>query len=97
MKKSRLIKIIQEEVTRVVKEYGAEQMYFSPSGYEQINVPKEKRVQRFTNHERWKVIAMQLGAVIKDRGDDWIATLPDNKVLGTFSKMLQTGTLTFYN
>lgn len=96
MKKSTLLKIVSEEIQRELQEYGMEQIYFSPAGYEQMNAPREKRIQRYTDPEKWKIVAMQLGAVIRDRGDDWIATLPDKKILGTFGKMTQIGTLIFY-
>lgn len=97
MKKRELLKIVKEEIQRVIHEYGMEQIYFTPGGFEQVGQAKEKRLQRYSNPEKWRVVAMQLGAVIKDRGDDWIAELPDGKILGTFGKMTQYGTLTFFN
>jgi len=96
MKKSKLIEIIREEIQNSLREYGMEQIYFSPAGYEQVGTPREKRLQRFSDLEKWKVIAMQLGAVIKDRGDDYIAQLPNGKTLGTFGKMTKYGTLALY-
>jgi hypothetical protein len=93
MKKSRLIQIIKEEVQLRLFEFGMEQPYFTPAGFEQMNVPREKRIQRFTDPEKWRIIAMQLGAVVRDRGDDRIAVLPNGKILGTFAKMTQIGTL----
>lgn len=92
-----LRKLIRAEIKKAVKEaYGMELPYYSaPAGFEQANKIPEKRMQRFTDHEKWQVIAMQLGAVIKDRGEDWIAVLPNNKVLGTFGKMTRIGTLEY--
>jgi hypothetical protein len=40
---------------------------------------------------------MQLGATIQDRGDDWLAILPNQDKLGTFSKRNFIGTLTLSN
>jgi len=97
MKKSTLLKIVSEEVRRAIQEYGMEQIYFSPAGYEQMNTPREKRIQRYSEPEKWRITAMQMGAIVRDRGDDWIAELPDGKTLGTFGKMTQYGTLTFFN
>ena len=97
MKKSRLKEIIREEIRRGLLEYGSELMYYSaPGGVEQIDTAKPPRVQHFENSERWKVIAMQLGAVIQDRGDDWIAVMPNQDKIGTFNKMSQFGTLTIF-
>ena len=97
MKKRELLKIVKEEIQRVIHEYGMESIYFTPGGFEQVGHPREKRLQRYSNPEKWRVTAMQMGAVIKDRGDDWIAQLPNGKILGTFGKMTQYGTLTFFN
>ena len=96
MKKSRLIQIIREELQKELQEaYGMESLYYSaPAGFEQLQNRTQVRIQRFDDAERWKVIAMQLGAVIQDRGDDWIAVLPNQDKLGTFSKVTQIGTLT---
>jgi hypothetical protein len=94
MKKSELIQIIKEEIRKVIKEYGAESPYYSaPGSFEQMQRAHEPRVQRFSDYEKWKVIALQLGAVIQDRGEDWIAVKPNQDKLGTFSKTNQTGTL----
>jgi len=94
MKKSALIKMIQEEIRSVIKEYGAETMYFTPGGIEQIgSKPEEARLQRFNKYEDWEVNAKQLGAIIQDRGEDWIAIMPNQDKLGTFSKINQYGTL----
>jgi hypothetical protein len=80
---------------KAIKEYGSESMYFSaPGGTEQISPARAPIVQRYQNAEKWKVIAMQLGAVIQDRGDDWIAVMPNQDKLGTFDKMVNLGTLT---
>lgn len=97
MKKSTLLKIVSEEVQRAIQEYGMESIYFSPAGFEQIGTAKEKRLQRYSDPEKWRVVAMQMGAIVRDRGDDWIAELPNGKILGTFGKMTQYGTLTFFN
>jgi hypothetical protein len=40
---------------------------------------------------------MQLGAVIQDRGEDFLAIMPNQDKLGTFSKSLQIGTLNLYS
>lgn len=94
MKKSELKQIIREEVRKLIKEYGSESMYYSsPGGTEQIRRAPIPRTQRYEDHEKWKVTAMQLGAVITDRGDDWIAILPNQDVLGTFGKMSNIGEL----
>ena len=94
MKKSELIQIIREEIRKGLKEYGMESIYFNhPGGFEQAKRIPELRLQRFTNPEKWKIVAMQLGATIQDRGDDWIAVMPNQDKLGTFSKMNHFGTL----
>lgn len=94
MKKSELKQIIREEVRKLIKEYGAELIqYANPSSYEQIKQVPTPRTQRYDNHEKWKVTAMQLGAVITDRGDDYIAVMPNQDVLGTFDKMTKIGEL----
>lgn len=99
MKKSELIKIVKEEIRKELREaYGMESLYYSsPSGFEQATRASDSasmRIRRFDNVEKWKVIAMQLGARIVDRGDDWMAEMPDRSKLGTFSKLNQSGTLT---
>ena len=93
MKKSDLQKIIREEVRSVIKEYGMETMYFgNPGGFEQM--PKgEVHPVKFYDVNKWKLTAQQMGAVIRDRGDDWIATLPDTTIIGTFTKMISFGSL----
>ncbi len=94
MKKSELIKIIREEVKRTIKEYGSESIYFSPGGFEQLERnPEPARVQRFNSYESWEVNAKQLGAIIQDRGEDWIAIMPNQDKIGTFSKINRIGTL----
>jgi len=95
MKKSQLIQIIREEIRKELQEaYGMESLYYSaPSGYEQLPKGPDVRVQHFTNYEKWEIIAKQIGAVIQDRGDDWIAVMPNQDKLGTFSKLNRMGTL----
>ena len=98
MKKSKFIQIVREEIQKQLHEYGSESMYYSaPGGFEQIGSIPEIRVQHFDDYERWKVISMQLGATIQDRGDDWLAVLPNQDKLGTFSKRNNYGTLTLTN
>jgi hypothetical protein len=98
MKKSKFVQIVREEVQKQIKEYGSESMYYnSPGGFEAMQSHPEIRIQRFDNPEKWKVIAMQLGATVQDRGDDWLAVMPNQDKIGTFSKLNQTGTLTLYN
>lgn len=93
--KDTLRKLIRQEIRKAIAEaYGMESIYYSaPAGYEQIK-SKELQVKRFDNLEQWKVEAMQRGATIQDRGDDWLAVMPNQDKLGTFSKMNQSGTLT---
>lgn len=86
-------KLVREEIRRSLKEFGAGMPYFNPQGFEQLRHNAEGRNQRFDNLEKWKTTAMQLGATIVDRGDDWSAVLPNKKVLGTFSKMNYFGFL----
>ena len=95
MKKSQLIRIIREEVSAVLKEYGQELIYFSPMGVEQIRKPHEVQLKRFEDFESWKINALQKGATVTDRGDDWIAVLPTQDLLGRFDKATQMGTLTY--
>jgi|694.fasta_scaffold18665_3 hypothetical protein len=98
MKKSKFLEIVREEIQKQLREYGSESMYYSaPGGFEQIGSIPEIRVQHFEDYERWKVIAMQLGATIQDRGDDWLAILPNQDKLGTYSKRNFMGTLTLSN
>jgi hypothetical protein len=98
MKKSVLINIIKEEIQKQLHEYGSESLYYSsPGGSEQINSSQELRIQHYDNLEKWKVTAMQLGAVIQDRGEDFLAIMPNQDKLGTFSKSLQIGTLNLYS
>ena len=96
MKKSELVQIIKEEIESVLTEFGAETMYFgAPGGFEQMtNGSTAPQGRHFYDLDKWKVTAMQMGAVLTDRGDDWIAILPDNTKVGTFDKMAQIGTLT---
>lgn len=94
MKKSELVKIIREEIKFVIKEFGSESLYFTPGGFEQIGrKPEPARVQRFSSYESWEVNAKQLGAIIQDRGEDWIAIMPNQDKIGTFSKINNIGTL----
>ena len=90
-----LKKILRTEINKAIMEYGAETMYFSaPGGTEQIGIGKTAPApHRFYNIDKWKGSALQLGAVITDRGDDWIAITTDNTKLGTFNKMSNIGTL----
>ena len=53
-------------------------------------------MQHIDDVEKWKITAMQIGAIVKDRGDDWIAVMPNQDVLGTYSKVLQSGELAIY-
>lgn len=94
MKKSELVKIIREEIRSVIKEFGSETLYFTPSGFEQLGrKPEPARVQRFSSYESWEVNAKQLGAIVQDRGEDWIAIMPNQDKIGTFSKINNIGTL----
>jgi hypothetical protein len=95
LKKSLLIKIIREEVSAVLKEYGQELIYFSPQGFEQIQQHADIHVRKYSDFEQWKVNALQKGAVVTDRGDDWIAVTPNQDLLGKFDKATQLGTLTY--
>lgn len=95
MKKSQLIQIIREEVTSVIKEYGQELIYFSPMGVEQTQANADIIDRKFEDFEDWKVNALQKGAVVTDRGDDWIAVMPNQDLLGKFDKATQMGNLTY--
>ena len=95
MKKSQLIQIIREEVTSVIKEYGQELIYFSPMGVEQTQANADIIDRKFEEFEDWKVNALQKGAVVTDRGDDWIAVMPNQDLLGKFDKATQMGNLTY--
>ena len=99
MKKSKFLEIVREEIQKQLREYGSESMYYSAhGGFEQIGSIPEIRVQScLEDYEKWKVIAMQLGATIQDRGDDWLAILPNQDKLGTYSKRNFMGTLTLSN
>ena len=98
MKKSELRQLIREEVKKAIKEYGAESLYYSaPGGSEQIQQVSVPRTQHFTNIEKWKIVAMQLGATIQDRGDDIIAVMPNQDILGTFVKPNKVGELYLYS
>jgi hypothetical protein len=89
-----LRKLIRKQIQKALKESNSETLYFgNPSSIEQNRQPNELRIQRFDNLDRWKTNAMQLGAVVKDRGDDLIAVFPNQDVLGVFSKTNQVGTL----
>lgn len=92
------MRIIREEVINAVNEYGMESIYYnSPGGFEQVGNKEKLRIQHFDDLERWKIVAMQLGATIQDRGDDFLAVMPNQDKLGTYVKMLNTGTLNLYN
>jgi TRAP-type C4-dicarboxylate transport system substrate-binding protein len=93
MKLTEFRKLIREEIQKAIKEYGSSTMYFTPGGFEQMSQNKETQLQRFDNLEKWKIRAMQLGAVIKDRGDDVIAVMPNQDKIGSFDKMIQSGQL----
>lgn len=95
MKKSQLIQIIHEEVSAVIKEYGQELIYFSPMGVEQTQANADIINRKFEDFEAWKVNALQKGAVVTDRGDDWIAVMPNQDLLGKFDKATQMGNLTY--
>ena len=98
MKKSELLKIVREEIQNELREYGSESLYYSaPGGSEQIGRGQQLHIQHYDNLEKWKVVAMQLGAVIQDRGEDFLAVMPNQDKLGTFSKSLQLGTLSLYS
>jgi hypothetical protein len=94
MKLSEFRKLIREEIRKAIKEDGSESLYYqdavgrNPSG--------QLRMQHIDDVEKWKITAMQIGAIVKDRGDDWIAVMPNQDVLGTYSKVLQTGELAIY-
>lgn len=95
MKRSQLIQIIREEVSAVIKEYGQELIYFSPMGVEQTQANADIINRKFEDFEAWKVNALQKGAVVTDRGDDWIAVMPNQDLLGKFDKATQMGNLTY--
>jgi len=95
LKKSQLIQIIREEVSAVIKEYGQELIYFSPMGVEQTQANADIINRKFEDFEAWKVNALQKGAVVTDRGDDWIAVMPNQDLLGKFDKATQMGNLTY--
>ena len=94
MKRSKFIQLVREEIRMQLEAYGMEQIYFAPSGFEQMQRAPERMIKRFENPEEWRIYAMQLGATIQDRGDDWIAVMPNQDKIGTFSKMNQYGTIT---
>ncbi len=93
MTRAEFRKLIREEIQKVIKEYGSSSIYFTPSGFEQMSQNKETQLQRFEDLEKWKIRAMQLGAVIKDRGDDVIAVMPNQDKIGSFDKMTSSGQL----
>jgi len=94
MKKSEFLKIVREEIHNELREfYGSGQLMFSPAGFEQMNQKRPIRTQRYDKQEEWEIVAKQLGAVVTDRGNDWVAVLPDDTVIGTFMKTMQYGTL----
>mgnify|MGYP003352617246 CR=1 FL=1 len=94
MKRSRLLQIIKEEVSSYIAEYGAENLYYnSPGGFESMAKTPYTNILHFDNKDKWQVTAQQMGAVVMDRGDDWAAIMPNQDLLGTFSKMNGNGTL----
>lgn len=94
MKRSRLLQIVKEEVANYITEYGMENLYYnSPGGFESMSKTPYANVIRFDNKEKWQIAAQQMGAVVKDRGDDYAAIMPNQDLVGTFSKMNQNGTL----
>jgi hypothetical protein len=95
LKKSQLIQIIREEVSAIIKEYGQELIYFSPMGVEQTQANADIINRKFEEFEAWKVNALQKGATVTDRGDDWIAVMPNQDLLGKFDKATQMGNLTY--
>jgi hypothetical protein len=95
MKKSRFVQIVREEIQSVLKEYGQELLYFQPSGFEQIDKHAQINTRHYSNFEEWKVTAMQKGAVVHDRGEDYVAILPSQDKIGVFSKGSKMGTLTY--
>jgi hypothetical protein len=95
LKKSQLIQIIREEVSAIIKEYGQELIYFSPMGVEQTQANADIIDRKFEDFEAWKVNALQKGATVTDRGDDWIAVMPNQDLLGKFDKATQMGNLTY--
>jgi hypothetical protein len=95
MKKSQLLQIVREEIRSVVKEYGQELLYFQPAGIEQIDRYPQTHTRRFDNFEKWKITALQQGATIHDRGEDYVAVLTNQDKLGVFSKASKMGTLNY--
>lgn len=93
MKKSDLLNIIREEIQSVIKEFNAGLPL--PLGDPTMNQMSDTpQAQHFYDKAKWRVVAMQLGAVVVDRGDDLKATMPDGTILGVFDKMANIGTLT---
>lgn len=95
MKKSRFVQIVREEIQSALNEYGQELIYFQPYGIEQIDKHAQINTRHYSNFEEWKVTAMQKGAVVHDRGEDYVAILPSQDKIGVFSKMTQVGNLTY--
>ena len=94
MKRSRLLQIVKEEVASYITEYGMENLYYgSPGGYEQMVKTPYTNVIHFDDKDKWQIAAQQMGAVVRDRGDDWAAIMPNQDLIGTFSKMNLVGTL----
>lgn len=85
---------IRKEITKQIREaYGVETIQFAtPGGFEQMH-KRDVRNQRFVDIEKWKITAKQLGATVKDRDDDLIAILPNEKILGTYNKLSNFGSL----
>jgi hypothetical protein len=97
MKKSEFLKIVREEVHKGLREFYGPGEYFAPAGFGEMGRAPEKRVQRYDNLERWKIVAMQIGAVVQDRFEDFVAVMPDQTKIGTFNKLTQSGTLNLLN
>jgi hypothetical protein len=64
-------------------------------GVEQTQANADIIDRKFEDFEDWKVNALQKGAVVTDRGDDWIAVMPNQDLLGKFDKATQMGNLTY--
>lgn len=91
---NRIRAIIREEIVKILKEFGTGVApYYAPQGTEQIHKQRAVRNQYFDDFEKWQVVALQAGASVQDRGNDWIAQFPNKKVMGTFSKLNYSGFL----
>lgn len=95
MKKSDLLNIIREEIQSVIKEFNAGlDLPMGDPTMNQSAAATAPQAQHFYDKAKWRVVAMQLGAVVVDRGDDLKATRADGTILGVFDKMANIGTLT---